>query len=188
MIEVTTMAYTIQGGCCSGNGTQAMYYAWHSAVRFKDAVATVNLLLNRASPWMDVASYLPYEGKVVLTNKQARRAAIRIPRWVDRAAIQTRVNGKSAATSWIGNYLVVDGLRPKDILVLDFPVVERAAKYTMAFDRTYSFQFKGNTVVDVSPRDTNPTGYPVYLRDHFQQTTAPMKKVNQYVAPVILNF
>ena len=188
MIEVTTMAYTIQGGCCSGNGTQAMYYAWHSAVRFKDAVATVNLLLNRASPWMDVASYLPYEGKVVLTNKQARRAAIRIPRWVDRAAIQTRVNGKSAASSWIGNYLVVDGLRPKDILVLDFPIVERAAKYTMAFDRTYAFQFKGNTVVDVSPRDTNPTGYPVYLRDHFQQTTAPMKKVNQYVAPVILNF
>ena len=74
MIEVTTMPYTIQGGCCSGNGTQAMYYAWHSTVRFKDAVATVNLLLNRASPWMDVSSYLPYEGKVVLKNKQARRA------------------------------------------------------------------------------------------------------------------
>jgi hypothetical protein len=188
MIEVTTMPYTIQGGCCSGNGTQAMYYAWHSTVRFKDAVATVNLLLNRVSPWMDVSSYLPYEGKVVLKNKQARRAAIRIPRWVDRAAIQTRVNGKAAATSWIGNYLVVDGLRPKDLIVLDFPIVERTAKYTMAFDRPYTFQFKGNTVVDVSPRDTNPTGYPVYLRDHFQQTQAPMKKVVQYVAPVILNF
>jgi hypothetical protein len=188
MIEVTTMPYTIQGGCCSGNGTQAMYYAWHSAVRFKDAVATVNLLLNRASPWMDVSSYLPYEGKVVLKNKQARRAAVRIPRWVDRAAIQTHVNGKSAATSWIGNYLVVDGLRPKDVIIFDFPVAERTAKYTMAFDRTYTFQFKGNTVVDVSPRDTNPTGYPVYLRDHYQQSRAPMKKADQYVAPVILNF
>jgi DUF1680 family protein len=137
---------------------------------------------------MDVSSYLPYEGKVVLTNKQARRAAVRIPRWVDRAVIQARVNGKSATTSWIGNYLVVDGLRPKDIIVLDFPIVERTAKYTMAFDRTYAFQFKGNTVVDVSPRDTNPTGYPVYLRDHFQQTSAPMIKANQYVTPVILNF
>lgn len=188
MIEVTTMAYTIQGGCCSGNGTQAMYYAWHSTVRFKDAVATVNLLLNRVSPWMDVSSYLPYEGKVVLTNKQARRAAVRIPRWVDRAAVQARINGKSTATSWIGNYLVVDGLRPKDIIVLDFPIVERTAKYTMAFDRTYAFQFKGNTVVDVSPRDTNPTGYPVYQRDHFQKTSAPMIKVSQYVTPVILNF
>jgi hypothetical protein len=188
MIEATTMAYTIQGGCCSGNGTQAMYYAWHSAVRFKDGIATVNLLLNRASPWMDVSSYLPYEGKVVLTNKKARRAAVRIPRWVDRSAIQAQVNGKSAATSWIGNYLVVDGLRPKDVLVLDFPVVERTAKYTMAFDRTYTFTFRGNTVVDVSPRDTNPTGYPVYLRDHFQLTKAPMKKVAHYVAPVILNF
>jgi len=188
MIEVTTMPYTIQGGCCSGNGTQALYYAWHSTLRFKDAVATVNLLLNRVSAWMDVNSYLPYEGKVVLKNKQARRVAVRIPRWVDRAAIQTRVNGKSAASSWIGNYLVVDGLRPKDVVVMDFPVVERTAKYTMAFDRTYTFQFKGNTVVDVSPRDTNPTGYPVYLRDHFHQTKAPMKQVAQYVAPVILNF
>ncbi len=188
MIEVTTMAYTFEGGCCSGNGTQAMYYAWHSTVRFKDAVATVNLLLNRASPWMDVSSYLPYQGRVVLTNKQARRAAVRIPRWVDREAIQTRVNGKSAATSWIGNYLVADGLRPNDVIVLDFPVVERVAKYTMAFDRNYTFQFKGSTVVDVSPRDTNPTGYPVYLRDQFQQQKAPMKNVAQYVAPVILNF
>jgi hypothetical protein len=188
MVEVTTMAYTIQGGCCSGNTTQAMYYAWHSTVRFKEAVATVNLLLNRVSPWMDISSYLPYEGKVVLKNKQARRVAVRIPRWVDRAAIQTRVNGKSAAGSWIGNYLVVDGLRPHDVIVLDFPIVERTAKYTMAFDRTYTFQFKGNTVVDVSPRDTNPTGYPVYLRDHFQQTKAPIHKVAQYVAPTLLNF
>ena len=27
-----------------------------------------NLLLNRASPWMDIDSYIPYEGKVVLKN------------------------------------------------------------------------------------------------------------------------
>lgn len=188
MIAVTTMAYTIEGGCCSGNGTQAMYYAWHSTVRFRDGAATVNLLLNRASPWMDVSSYLPYEGKVVLNNKQARRAAVRIPRWVDRAAIRARVNGRPAATSWIGGYLIVDGLRPKDVIVLDFPVVERSAKYTMAFDDKYTFHFRGNTVVDVCPRNTNPTGYPVYLRDHFQRKEAPMKKVAQYVAPVILNF
>lgn len=107
---------------------------------------------------------------------------------MDSAAIQTRVNGKPAATSWIGNYLVVDGLRPKDVIILDFPIVGRTAKYTMAFDRICTFQFKGDTVVDVSPRDTNPTGYPVYLRDHYQQTQAPLKKVEQCVAPVMLNF
>ena len=31
----------------------------------------MNLLLNRASPWIDVDSYLPYEGRVQLKNKTA---------------------------------------------------------------------------------------------------------------------
>jgi hypothetical protein len=188
MIEPTTMPYTISCGCCSGNGTQAMYYAWHSTVRYSGGVATVNLLLNRVSPWLDVSSYLPYEGKVVLKNKNARRVAVRIPRWVDRAAIRARLNGKPAPTSWVANYLVLDQLEKNDVIVLEFPMVERTAKYTMAFDRQYTFQFKGNTVVDVSPRDKNPTGYPVYLRDHYQKNKAPMKTMAQYVSPVILNF
>ena len=37
-----------------------------------DGHAQVNLLLNRASPWLDVDSYLPYEGKVVIHNKTAQ--------------------------------------------------------------------------------------------------------------------
>jgi hypothetical protein len=188
MIEPTTIPYTISCGCCSGNGTQAMYYAWESTVRYKEGAAEVNLLLNRVSPWLDVSSYLPYEGKVVLKNKKARRVAVRIPRWVDRAAIKARVNGRPTATSWVGNYLVVDRLGPKDVIVLEFPMVERTAKYTMPFDRQYAFQFKGNTVVDVSPRDNNPTGYPIYLRDHYRQNKAPVKQVAQYVSPIILNW
>jgi hypothetical protein len=83
---------------------------------------------------------------------------------------------------------VLDRIGKQDVIILEFPLVERTAKYTMAFDRQYEFHFKGNTVVDVSPRDTNPTGYPIYLRDHYQQNKAPMKKVEQYVSPVILNF
>lgn len=188
MIEPTIMPYTMSGGCCSGNGTQAMYYAWHSTVRYSEGTATVNLLLNRPSPWLDVSSYLPYQGKVVLKNKRARQVAVRIPRWVNRAAINARLNGKSAATSWIGNYLVVQNLRNDDVLVLDFPVEEGTIQRTMPFDREYTLHFKGNTLVDISPRDHNPTAYPVYLRDHFHSDRAPRKKVEQYVSQVIPNF
>jgi hypothetical protein len=56
-------------GCCSANGSIGLYYAWEGITRFSDGVATVNLFLNRASKWMDVDSYLPYEGKVELHNK-----------------------------------------------------------------------------------------------------------------------
>ena len=40
-------------GCCSANGSIGLYYAWEGITRFSDDVATVNLLLNRASSWMD---------------------------------------------------------------------------------------------------------------------------------------
>ena len=77
------------GGCGAGEPTAikpeisttaslstaaAFYYAWHGITRFDHGLAQVNLFLNRASPWMDVESYLPFEGKVILRNKQAEAA------------------------------------------------------------------------------------------------------------------
>ncbi len=83
--------YTI--ACCTGNGAPAMYFAWEGIVRAEDGVAQVNLLLNRASPWLDVNSYLPYEGKVTLHNKTARRVSVRVPNWVDKLMVECRLNG-----------------------------------------------------------------------------------------------
>ena len=70
--------------CCQGNGSLGLYEAWNGILAHSDGVVQVNLLLNRASPWLDVDSYLPYEGKVVLRNKTARKAHVRIPSWVDK--------------------------------------------------------------------------------------------------------
>jgi len=36
----------------------ALYEAWDAIVRFENDVAQVNLLLNRASPWVEINSYL----------------------------------------------------------------------------------------------------------------------------------
>ncbi len=52
--------------CCSPHGNMGIFYAWDGILRYNDGVARVNLLLNRASPWMDIDSYLPFEGKVVI--------------------------------------------------------------------------------------------------------------------------
>jgi hypothetical protein len=40
--------------------------------------------------------------------------------------------------------------------------------------------FRGNTLVDVSPRLQGP-GYPVYLRDYMKKDKAPTKKVSRFV-------
>ena len=52
-IPQVRMYYTI---CCTGNCIPALFYAWESVVRCQDGSVKVNLLLNRASPWLDVDS------------------------------------------------------------------------------------------------------------------------------------
>lgn len=163
----------------------------------------VNLLLNRASPWMDIDSYLPYEGKVALRNKTARSASVRIPRWVNRAKVRCRVGGEERPNVWLNNYLLPRDLSPVDTVTIEFPMVETVERYTeKVYETEFTLQMKGNTVVDISPRRDRPyriadvmddggrfpvnTGYPIYRRDHYKASRAPMKTVERYVAPKVI--
>jgi hypothetical protein len=168
--------------CCPANGAMGLYSAWESIVRGQDDAAQINLLLNRASPWLDIDSYLPYEGKVVIRNKTAQRITVRIPRWVERGAIRSDVNGRDAEPFWLNNYLVFDGLRERDVVSINFPMVESEEKYTLA-GQEYTCYLKGNTLVDISPREEE--GHPIYLRDFYKQDRAPTKQVTRYVSPIV---
>ena len=84
--------------CCTGNCTPAMYCARESIVRCVDDAAQINLLLNRASPWLDVDSYLPYEGKVVLRNKSAQDAFVRIPFYVEEKTVSCRTGDRKGTS------------------------------------------------------------------------------------------
>jgi hypothetical protein len=171
--------------CCTGNGTQALYYAWESIVRFSRGVAQVNLLLNRASPWLDVDSYLPYEGKVVLRNKKAQTIAVRIPRWVDRSKVGVVRGGKPVDTAWAGPNVICTGVLPDEVITITFPVpnhVERAVLY----GKEYKFHFRGNTVVDVEPKEHHADSYPFYERDHLKADKAPMKTRLRFVSDVVI--
>src|SRR5579864_5833018 len=108
-------------GCCSANGSIGLYYVWEGITRFSDGVATVNLFLNRASKWMDVDSYLPYEGKIELHNKQAKTAMVRIPNWVELLEVRSFVDNTSARPARSGRYLVFEGLRSGTTIRLEFP-------------------------------------------------------------------
>ena len=110
--------------CCNANMMLAMHKAWDSIVRFEDGLAQVILLLNRASPWVDIDSYLPYEGKVVLRNKKAERMSVRMPLWVDRNAVRCLVNGQEIPLRWLGRQLQIADLQPHDAVTITFPMVE----------------------------------------------------------------
>ncbi len=180
--EILGPSYTWDSTCCLPHGSWALYYAWEGIVRCDKDVAAVNLMLNRASPWLDVDSYLPYEGKVVIHNKTAKTLLLRIPQWVNKQAVRCKRNGKSVNFAWAGNRLLIEGLGKKDTITVEFPMVERTEKHYK-----YTFTFKGNTVVDVSPRE-HTGGYPIYLRDSMKADKAPMKKVTRYVAPRLIKW
>jgi hypothetical protein len=213
--------------CCTYNGLIGYYHAWEGIVRCRGGAAQVNLLLNRASPWLDVDSHLPYEGKVVIRNKTARTVAVRIPRWADLHGVACTVNGRRAEPFPMGRYLVFEGTRGGDRLQLEFPMVEATASYTVGWSgihvpgwtevtrlldldkpvaaadyqvsaapRTgpssnapfpvFTIGFRGNDVVDISPRETG-LGYPLYRRDHLRAGTAPVRKVTRVVAPRVID-
>jgi hypothetical protein len=115
--------------CCTYNGLIGLYHAWKGIVQHNGKATQVNLLLNRASPWLDINSYLPYEGKVIIYSKSDSLVSIRIPRWVNLHDIQCTLNERSTQAFRLNRNLVFEQLKPGDIITLEFPVVESVETY-----------------------------------------------------------
>ncbi len=158
--------------------------------------------MNRASPWLDVDSYLPYQGKVVIRNKTAQSISVRIPRWVDATAVKSMVNHRPASPFRVHRYLVFADLKPADEITIAFPMVETKETYALKWKRAgfwqesnnpghnwkpgdppahFTFTLRGNTVVDVAPREDTPD-YRRYERDLMKGDQAPMHKVTRFVS------
>jgi hypothetical protein len=194
--------------CCSGNCPPGLFAVWDATVRHDGGVARINFLLNRASPWLDMDSYLPYEGKVVIRNKSVEKVFVRIPRWVADERVSVEVNGKKSRRTWVGRYLFVEGLRAGDQIRIDFPIVESKETYTLKWKAEdfwmeatdpgsnwkphdapdqFTLHLRGNTVVDVSPRTEGP-GYPLYVRNELTATTAPIREVKRFVSSTVVKW
>jgi hypothetical protein len=164
--------------CCTGNAARSIYYAWNAIVTAEGNNARVNLLLNRASPWLDVDSHLPYEGKVVIKNKTAKKLSVRIPEWTARDRVVCDVNGAQRTIVWSGKYIEIDKLKNGDVVTIQFPMVQKSL-FKVIGDVPYRLTLKGNTVVDIDPPGRL---YPLYQRDHYKADSAPMKKTTRFVS------
>ena len=88
-------------GCCNGNCSRALYYLWDNIVTSSGEELRVNLVLNRASPWVDVDSHLPYDGQVVLRMKESRQNLyVRIPEWTNWNAVTCTVDDQARDYAW----------------------------------------------------------------------------------------
>ena len=94
--------------CCTGNCSRAIYYAWESILDYNKGQGElrVNLLLNRASPWADIDSYIPYQGRVeIKVKKTVNILKLRMNDWIGRGKVACTVDGKARpsrgkATTW----------------------------------------------------------------------------------------
>ncbi|HET6328221.1 MAG TPA: hypothetical protein VFG04_26300 [Planctomycetaceae bacterium] len=198
------------GGCGTGEPTAikpeisgvataataaAFYHAWHGITRYDEDAKTgqVNLFLNRVSPWLDVESHLPFEGKVILRNKEARTVFVRLPMWLndrlpmwkaDQMAVACKRNGRSFVPTRVGRNLMLD-VQEGDVVELSFPIPARTDKYTI-HGKAYTIQFRGSTVVDIDNRNTSPDMIPIYQREAMKAGPTPMHTVKRFVADKII--
>ncbi len=105
---------------------------------------------------------------------------MRIPFWVNSKEVRRWVSGKELSAVRIANFLMFEDPKPGDKIRLQFPIREDSAEYTANSrtekEQTYKCTFRGSTLVDVSTRDSSPTSYPLYLRQHLRKDKAPIKK------------
>lgn len=166
--------------CCLGNATRAFYYVHNRIVDFDDGTLRVNLLLNRASRWADINSYVPYQGRVDIQLKQAiKHIRVRVPEWIKTASndLKCTVDGQERKVNWQGRYVDVGSGSPGQAIVVTFPIGLRKVK-TEIGRRPYTLTIKGNTVVAVDPPGKR---IPLYQRDKYLGGDAPIVRVRRYV-------
>jgi len=163
--------------CCTGNSTRSIYYLFDSILGYAGGKLRLNLLLNRASPWADVDSYLPYAGQVDVRIKHPLDLALRIPEWVKPEEARCQVSGKERTITFEGRYAQVQGLKPKDVVTLTFPNPVRKESIWIE-KHPYTLFIKGNTIIDVDPPGRI---CPLYERAHYRDNTTRWRKITRYV-------
>ena len=176
--------WTIYAGiqhCCTGNGARAIYYVWENILQMEDGVLKVNLLLNRASPWADVNSHIPYEGRVDLRIKQScDRVLVRVPEWIETGSkdVTCRTNDQERRFAWDGRYVDAGPARPNDTVTVSFPIEERTV-VEMIGCVLYTLVIRGNEVVFIDPPGKN---HPLYQRAHYREHQTRWRKVSRFVS------
>lgn len=193
--------------CGLGNVMKGIYRAWTHIVQIKDSTARVNLLLNRASYYLDVKSELPYIGKVHIVTKATggilNVLEVRIPQFIDRAKVRVLRNGVDIQWEWLeGPYVRIRDLQPNITYTVWFPVV-RGGRVVFQFKSQklnwtesnlvtvgpvphdfYRCFFRHNTLVEVDHRPAG--GIQLYQRQALAdlgaaEVPAPTRSVRRFV-------
>jgi len=112
--------------CGLGNVIHGIHDVWQHIVELRSNVARVNLLMNRATWYLDVKSEVPYRGAVHIVTAAdlgpIDTVEIRIPDGTNPATVQVTADGAAVTWGWTANYVHVPNVKPSTTYSLVFPL------------------------------------------------------------------
>lgn len=180
--------------CCHASATRTLFYIWDSiAESFRDDqnrnALKVNLLMNRATPNVDIYSYVPFEGKVVIKAKstliEPLYVYLRVPEWIPQqyvgADLKVTIDGAPTPWIWQDRYLkLTQALVAGQSLQMNFPITNKVVQAKVAgLDLT--LQMRGNNVIGMSPAGKVIPLYQDYVIQDGHIGLAKTKQVHRFV-------
>ena len=165
--------------CCFGNAANHLYRVWRDMISFDEADnrVSVHLLLNRASPWADVYSHIPFTGQVDVSLKRNCELALRIPEWVEPQHCSLSIDGADAIPQWVGRYAILQGKNGVTV-TLQCPIEEKTEKLHLA-QRDFEVLVRGNVIVNIEPPGEH---HPMFNRQHYRSGKTQWTTKDRFVS------
>ncbi len=144
--------YDIYTECCPGWGCRTLGLLKDNVVKEEGSRSEVNLPYDRKTGNVEVRSFLPFEGKIIVMAVKPVELLIRIPDWVEHDRVEVRVNGRRRNRSEFKNpfsdYVRVGKLKAGERAEIVYPLRREKKRYHIEYHPClYEADWLGNYVV-----------------------------------------
>ena len=160
-------------GCCVGTAPVALKTVWDSAITEEDGAFIVNIPFNRETETLSMRSFIPNEGRVVLTAKKDCLAGFRMYDWIVSPSFF--IDGKKNEPAECGKIVSFE-LKEGEELSLEFDVSTREEKETVR-ETEFTVFWRGCDVIDLLPRGEHVR---LYQRDSEKEKFLPLPEDVEY--------
>ena len=148
-------------GCCAPEGMRAIHTAWAHTIERRcgspwgpDGVY-VYMRFSHESPWGDVHSFFPDQGRLTVKPTVDDVVYLRPPHWTPRDQVTAFTGTRPVPPRWSGDYVRFDARASVEITIT-YPLVRfhhevRGLWPDTAPDLSVSFDWLGNMVTGASP-------------------------------------
>jgi hypothetical protein len=157
-------------GCCINGGMRGLFLASQNAIHETAQEIRVNLLISAATLGLEVASYLPYQGRLALYPTSGKRIRVRMPDWLNPNNV--RVSGPAGlhTESEPSAVWLKGAVAGPIVLQFEQPETERAH---IVAGRKYRALWRGDTVVRLLPYGG---AYRIFQRTTLKESAPALKR------------